>query len=150
MEQKQEKSKQFFYQEGKTTLKGLVNYADAQIPGVLEQVAKVGLAVTGPMEFIYFGATGDVNNEFTLHIALPVAEQKIIPAPYQIKQVPEFKCLSVVHKGNIADIGATYDQVFAQIQAQKIVPNGEIREVYHLYKDHASAENVTEIQIGIA
>lgn len=150
MEQKQEKSKQFFYQEGKTTLKGLVNYADAQIPGVLEQVAKVGLAVTGPMEFIYFGATGDVNNEFTLHIALPVAEQKIIPAPYQIKQVPEFKCLSVVHKGNIADISATYDQVFAQIQAQKIVPNGEIREVYHLYKDHASAENVTEIQIGIA
>ncbi len=149
MEQKQEKAKQFFYQEGKTTLNGLVNYADAQIPGVLEQVAKAGLAVTGPMEFIYFGATGDVNNEFTLQIALPVAEQKSISVPYQIKQVPEFKCLSVVHKGDIAEIGGVYDKLFAEIQAQKIVPNGEIREVYHLYKDHDSAENVTEIQIGI-
>ncbi|HTF82322.1 MAG TPA: GyrI-like domain-containing protein [Cytophagales bacterium] len=149
MEQKLEKPKNFFYHEGRTTLKEIGSYSDVKIPRLLENVAKQGIKVNGPMEFIYIGATGDENQEFLLQIALPIEEDLSALAPYKIRKSSEFKCLSLELKGSLEALHPTYDKAFAYIQQNRMIPSGEIREVYHVYKDFTSDENITEIQIGI-
>lgn len=149
MEQKIENAKKYFFIEGKTTLNDIQSYANAQIPGLMQSIGKEQSQVVGPMEFIYFGATNDMNNIFTLQIAMPVAEKKTVAAPYEIRETSPFVCESFIYEGSLVDIGPAYDNAFAQIGAKQLIPTGEIREIYHHYKDYTSAENRTEIQIGV-
>lgn len=149
MEQKIEKAKKYYYFEGQTTLADIKPFADAHIPGLLQSIAKEQLTVSGPMEFIYFGASSDVNNIFTLQIALPVIDIKAVEAPYQVKEVGPFDYVSFLLEGSMENLDAAYGNAFAEIGAKQLQPSGEIREVYHVYKDYTSADNRTEVQIGI-
>lgn len=149
MEPKIVEPKKVYYSEGKTTLHKIHEYADQEVPKILQQMKMLGLEEEGPMEFIYLGATDDQNKEFTLRIAVPIKNELQSANGFHFAQTREFKCVSTEHKGDISNLFPVYERIYQDIYRNQYQPNDEIREVYHLWEHPMSEKNITEIQIGI-
>ena len=149
MDTKNVAPKKYFYYSEKTTLRKLNDVANKEAKPIMETLEQLDLQQAGPMEFIYFDCTEDLDKEFTLEIAIPVAEQKTyVGNKYAFKEVGEFKCISQVHHGDIAKLPEVYDTMFKKIFADNVKVTNEIREVYEHYEVNSSANNITEIQVG--
>lgn len=142
-------SKTIFYKEGKTTLNSIHEYANREVEALMLEVERGGLEPQGPLEFIYFGASGDMEKEFTLQIALPVKEKKPVKAGYQFRETAPFKCLSYDYKGDVSQMFPAYEMLYQQLEEKQLQPLDEVREVYKQWEHLTSANNITEIQIGI-
>jgi predicted transcriptional regulator YdeE len=138
-----------FYSEGTTTLKKINEYVNPVVEALLEEVKQSGLEPVGPMEFIYLNVNGDPDNLFTLQIALPVKEQKLVSNGFLFRQTEAFKCVSHDYKGDVTQMHPVYDRLFQQMYASELKHNHEVREVYKQWEHPASPNNITEIQIGI-
>ncbi len=150
MEQKAIQPKNVLVASTKTTLNKIVKESEPLVNSLMSDVQQNGITPNGPLEFIYYGATGDMDKEFDLEIALPVVENDTLKATqFQIKQTNHITCMTHIHKGSIENIVQTYDELFKELQWNKIQPTSEIREVYLNWVDFSSDENITEIQIGI-
>lgn len=141
--------KLYFYVEAKTTLNHVKEFAEKQAHEVFQEAAKAGLEKTGPLEFIYFNASMDREQEVTLQVALPVKEAKQTDEHFHYRKATNFPCLSHRHRGAIRQIDQVYDELFEHIWNQSIKINNEIREVHHTFEGVESSNNLTEIQIGL-
>ena len=150
MQIKEIKPINFLYFKTETKVSELSGFIP-QIPKALHlEAAKLGLHVTGPVYWNYFGFTGDGSKPFTLEISIPIGE---LPDNYQgdflIGRTNTFKCLSTFHEGNWYDIPSTYGKMMQYIQHHNLNPVAVNREVY-INCDFVNPEaNFTEIQMGI-
>lgn len=149
METKVINPKTLIYYEGKTSLKNIVNYSNSAIEELMKEVTSSGIEINGPMEFIYFGATDDLEKEFTLQIGLPVKEKKTVGKKFNFKETSPFKCVSYQYKGDVSKMFEVYSNLYQQINQKQLQPLDEIREVYLKWEHLTSENNITEIQIGI-
>lgn len=149
MEQITVNPKRYFYLEGKTTLKNLMEYAAPNVDLAYAESERLGLEKTGPIEFIYFGATSDQDKKFTLQIGFPVKAEKEASNGFQYLQSTHFKCISHRYKGPLTSIGAEYEKIFEHLWNNSIKHSDEIREIYHFFEYPDSPNNITEIQIGL-
>ena len=90
-----------------------------------------------------------LDTKFVLEIAMVVDGEKPYDGKYKFKELQGFKCASTVHNGSINEMGETYKKFMPQLFSNGHKINDESREVYHKYVGPDSAENVTEIQIGL-
>lgn len=141
--------KLFLYHEGTTTLRQIHAYADAVVAALMKEAAEAGLEEAGALEFFYFDATADEEKEFTLQVALPVKEEKMVGNRFKFKKTGPFSCVSFLFKGDVSEIGSAYESLYGQISAKQLQPTNEIREVYRQWEHPTSENNLTEIQIGI-
>ncbi|HEX5169153.1 MAG TPA: GyrI-like domain-containing protein [Cyclobacteriaceae bacterium] len=109
------------------------------------------LEVTGPIYWNYIGFEGDEAKEFTLEVALPVAE---IPASYEgkfrVKRDDTFYCVSLSHEGSWFDFPSAYGKLMRYIEENKLQPVALKRELYINMDFNNPVANITEIQIGIS
>ena len=109
------------------------------------------LTVTGPVHWHYFGFTGDEGKDFTLEIALPIADfPQEYDGRFHFKRTEPFRCVAMTHEGSWYEIPKSYGKLMEFITQQKLTPNAVNRELY-VNADFKDPEaNVTEIQIGIS
>ncbi len=150
MKTKNIEPKKVFFGSLKTTLNKIVDDTNPVIEALYADVEKYGIQPAGPLEFIYHGATGDMDKEFDLEIALPVA-QEIKPewSQFSFKNTNEFKCVSEEYKGSLEHIYGTYERIFGELDKGSMKSTDEVREVYQNWVSFSSDENIVEIQIGI-
>lgn len=132
----------------------LPTLADIAVPAgqaLRAEAARLGLSITGPVQWIYTGVSGDEANEFRVDLALPIAATNQTPAAgFTVQNVPAFRCGTYTYTGPWSDFGELYDQLFAQFYRDGHKNDGRVREIYAVV-DLANLQNcVTEIQIGIA
>lgn len=133
-----------------TNLKNISKHTEPIVHAMMAESEKAGITAIGPMEYIYFGASEDMDKEFQLEIALPVSDDSTTDNPqFEIKETNPLKYVAAKHVGSIDTIMKTYDELFGQIMAGGLQPTEEIREVYEKWIDLSSKENITEIQVGI-
>lgn len=150
MEQKAVQPKKVLVASTKTTLNKITKESIPLVDTLMADVQRWGITPDGPLEFIYYGATGDMDKEFDLEIALPVVVNQALEATqFPVKETNEIKCMTHIHKGSLETIMTTYDELFKELEWNKIQPTNEIRGVYLNWVDFSSDENITEIQIGI-
>ena len=140
----------FLFYRTETRIADLANLTWVAKDLFKEAVAQ-DLAVTGPVHWHYFGFSGDESKDFTLEIALPIAD---IPQEYDgrfhVKRTEPFRCVATTHEGSWYEIPKTYGKLMEFIMQQKLTPNAINRELY-VNADFKDPEaNVTEIQIGIS
>jgi len=125
---------------------------DANAVGAAEEAAEgAGLAIAGPSTFLYYGADGSPTTEFDLLIAFPIASKPpVAPAGHEIVDSPSFRCLALDYVGPMSRIGEGYADLMRALRDQGLRPTWESREIYKVWKDYDSVENVTELQIGLA
>jgi effector-binding domain-containing protein len=108
------------------------------------------LRITGPVHWHYFGFSTEVDNTFTLEIALPVAEVlSEYDGSFHFKRSEPFKCVSLIHEGSWQDLPTSYGSLMQFITKKHLKLAGVNREIY-INADFANPDaNITEVQIGI-
>ena len=150
METKHIESKRVIAGSFTTTFSKMNGEVNPFIENLMTELESAGYVPAGPMEFIYKGATNDPNKEFQLEVAQPVNGSPSGELNnFELKQTPILNCVSHSYVGPMDKIMATYDELFGNIQKEKLVPTDEVREVYHNWVSLSSEENIVEIQVGI-
>ena len=118
---------------------------------LFKEAAAQDLTVTGPVHWHYFGFSGDESKDFTLEIALPIADfPQEYDGRFHFKRTEPFRCVATTHEGSWYEIPKAYGKLMEFIMQQKLMPNAINRELY-VNADFKDPEaNVTEIQIGIS
>lgn len=111
---------------------------------------RLGLQMVGPIQYIYTGITGDMNNEFQVDIAFPISAPADSAGTFSYKTFAGFRCAACTYRGPWADFPAVYDALFEQFYASGRRTNQLIREVYAVVDFENPANCLTEIQIGLA
>jgi len=134
-----------------TTLNKMNDAVNPFIENLMTALESAGLKPSGPMEFIYKGATSDMDKTFLLEIAQPV-EGDADPnnlSGFKLKDTPAFTCVQHRYKRKMDGIMNAYDQVFANISKESLAPTDEVREVYQNWVSLSSDQNIVDIQVGI-
>ncbi|MCU0429970.1 MAG: GyrI-like domain-containing protein [Cytophagaceae bacterium] len=150
MEKKTVPSKNFMIFSATTTLHTMNEMVEKEVNKLYAKAGELQLQPTGPLEFIYTGATKDMDKEFLLEIAMPIEEVPALLAEgYQFKKSEPFPCISVTHHGAISELASVYDKIFTDLWNNSVKTGDQIREVYATWYGMDSTQNITEIQIGI-
>jgi len=120
------------------------------IPNEMMAVAtKLGLEITGSQIWQYTGSDGQPTTRFTLDICIPVKEAKGDAGKFKFSTLPEYMCISEIHKGSWDKLGNIYQLIMGEISRKSIPITGVSREIY-MVCDFVNQENcVTEVQMEI-
>ncbi|CCG99033.1 transcription activator, effector binding protein [Fibrella aestuarina BUZ 2] len=116
-----------------------------------DDATRLGLTIAGPVQYSYEGVSGDVTNEFTLTIALPVREPEpgTLSDGFVFASVPAFRAVTFTYTGAWDTFMPMYDALFAAFYEQGYAYSGNLREVYTVVDLGQPERCVTEILIGI-
>ncbi|MFD5825601.1 MerR family transcriptional regulator [Lentzea sp. NPDC060358] len=116
-------------------------------PQLFERLGRAGVTPSGHGIATYEPAAGE---EVRVHAGVVVA---VDPAPgfdFEVVDLPALaEAATVVHRGPMDDVDATYQAVAAWIEAHGYKQNGFAREVYLRYGEGDPADWVTELQLEI-
>jgi len=116
---------------------------------LMSKAQSLGLEITGPQLWQYVGSDGQPNTKFKLDICIPVKTAKGDPGKFKFVALPEFICISEIHKGSWDKLGNVYQRIMGEITRKSIPITGTSREIY-ITCDFANQENcVTEVQMEI-
>lgn len=120
---------------------------------IIEELQKTvrekGIDGDGMIVFTYNGATPDPTKEFELSIGMCVVPGTKGFDKWEVKDVPAFKCATVLHSGNVRTIGQAYQKLFTEIGEKGLIPTGANREFYMYWEGESSDNNVMLIQVGV-
>lgn len=133
----------------RTSLEELENFVVKVAERLYAEITNQNLLPTGPQYWIYHGMDGKPETIFTLEICVPVNREPKTESAFLYKELPAFKCASVLHNGVWDDLGKVYETTIPNIYAQQKQPNGFSRELYLNIDLQEPKNNITEVQIGI-
>jgi effector-binding domain-containing protein len=151
MEQKTLPAMQVLYFTTKTTLAKLQDVVIHVPDDMYKEAIKQGLFISGPQYWIYYGADGKPDTEFTLDIVIPVNGTMNGESKYAIKTLESFKYVSTIHHGDWKELGKTYEKVIGWVFGNQLsmLPSKECREMYLNIDLRNTSNNITEVMIGI-
>ncbi|MFD2932391.1 GyrI-like domain-containing protein [Spirosoma flavum] len=131
------------------TLQTLSRHVPDVANNLYAEATRLGLDITGPIQWIYTGINGDETNEFQLAIVLPISQTGNQSDSFSYQSFPAFRCASYSHTGLWSDFGELYNALFFQLYRDCYQNDGCVREIYSVV-DFENPENcVTEVQIGL-
>ncbi len=108
------------------------------------------IKTAGPMIFVYRNCSCDTNAPFDLEIAQPVAPGQSYQGKYEASCLEPFTYLERRFSGSLEKLGAEgYEPFIADIQKAGFTLSDQCREVYTAFQGYDSADNITEIQLGV-
>lgn len=131
-----------------TSLNTLHQYVGIVLKDLLAEAASLQALISGPVYWVYHGADGKPDTQFTLEIALPV-QGVTTSQKFGVKQLPAFKALVHEHVGAWEELPSVYGQLLKHIDDRKIPMNDECREIYVNIDFQNPANNITTVQMGI-
>jgi effector-binding domain-containing protein len=90
-----------------------------------------------------------LGDHMKLQAGFPVKSGTKAVKPFAVRDVPEWKCLSAVYNGPMDAIQEAWAEMSAEVEKRGLKAAGEIREIYKVWVDFGSAENVTELQVRL-
>ncbi len=134
----------------RTTLPQLSQYAFTIFQRLNEEAARLGLTVTGPVQWIYTDADGKPETEFQLDIVLPV-DRDFDQASnvFTLTKLPAFHCVTTRYVGGWEGISGAYETLIADLTAAGLTMTGVSREIYPTPTETDPSKHITDIQIGI-
>lgn len=86
-----------------------------------------------------------------IEIAAPISGEIVITDPSVIvRELPEMKVISAIHKGSYGEVGPTYDKLFKYVSENNLKISGRMRELYLNNPQEVKEEDLlTEVQLPI-
>jgi effector-binding domain-containing protein len=132
-----------------TTLPQLGEHVGHVAKEIYREAARLDIMPTGPIQWNYYGIDGKPETVFKLEIVLPIQEKNVEARVFEWKQIPSFKCVSLLHEGKWENLPEVYDKAISHICDSGFTITTECRERYIVMDFENGENNVTEIQIGI-
>lgn len=116
-------------------------------PELMGRLSRAGVPITGYGIATYEPADGD---QVTVQAGVTVSVEPSDAYDFEVVDLPALEsAATIVHRGTMDDVDATYQAVAAWIEAHGYRQNGFAREVYLNYGEGDPAEWVTELQLEI-
>ncbi|MFN8348521.1 MAG: GyrI-like domain-containing protein [Spirosomataceae bacterium] len=131
-----------------TTLAGLNQFGQV-IQSLCTEADRMKVTQAGDLQWNYYNIDGKPETVFTLEVALPIAEKDAESSEFALKQIPSFKCLSLIHEGPWETLPQAYEKAMGYLTANGLTMTNECREIYRTMNGDKGADNITEVQIGI-
>ena len=133
----------------RATLSTLSQHYGTVANNLYSEAARLNLDITGAIQWVYTGVSGDVANEFQLDIVLPIRRPGSHSNGFSYQVLGMFRCASYSHSGDWSELNATYDVLFPEFYQRGYQNDGRIREIYTVIDLQNPTNCVTEIQIAI-
>ncbi len=148
IERKEIPARIFLASKRTLTIPEISAFAEAVLGDLFEEANKLGLTVTGPTEFIYFGCTGSPEASFDLYIAIPIEKKTGDADQFKYYDSPSFECVYQDYVGSMKGIGEGWSSFIGEAEQSGAVFHSQnhIRAVCKKWVGFESDENVTELQ----
>jgi effector-binding domain-containing protein len=123
-------------------------FAEKAIGPLYETLGKLGQQPAGNLQFICPKWNGPAARN-KIVFAIPIAKEFPVAAPYYIWKAPAFKCASVEYKGPMSGIKDAWMKFAGDVEQSGHKAVASWREVYVHWVAPDSAENRTELQMGV-
>ena len=90
-----------------------------------------------------------IGDMMTLRAGFPVRPETKVVKPFFIEVVPEWACLSATYNGPMDKIKDAWEEMGAEVQKRGLKGGTEFREIYRVWVDFDSPENITELQVRL-
>ncbi|QIP14063.1 GyrI-like domain-containing protein [Spirosoma aureum] len=150
MQTKQAPPMTVLYYAADTTLKDLGQFWNVTAQGIYREANRLGIDITGPIYWVYYGIDSNPDTVFRLEVSLPVSEAVGQPEGFAFKDWEPFTCLTDLHLGPWENLHNTYSRLIPAVFEQGKQPTRIFREMYLNMDLKHPQNNVTEVQIGIA
>jgi len=114
---------------------------------MMAKATELSLEITGPQIWQYDGSDGKPDTKFTLDICVPIKEAKGNAGKFVFAELPEFTCISEIHKGPWNTMMNTYQRILGEMSRKGMMPGNICREIYTVCDFVNQENNVTEIQM---
>lgn len=115
-----------------------------------KDAAAQNLTITGDQQWMYYDFKNEPDALFTLEIAFPIAKlPENYTGEYAVKTLPEYKCVSNLHKGHWLQLPETYKGIRKFMEDNNIQPADHSREIYKQVDMDAIENCITEVQFGV-
>lgn len=148
MEIKTQQPVRVMFNSLRTSLKNLHKDVEGLPEALYNEAMGAQTQVAGPQHWVYLVADKNPETEFTLEMTIPITGEPV-NSKYQVKELPEFKCVSMIHEGAWDKIGDTYKTLIGEAMAKGLMPTDQCREVYQTVDMEQPQNNITEVQVGI-
>lgn len=132
------------------TIPEIPAFAEATLPAMFTHLQSAEVTPTGPVEFIYFNMDGDLARPFRMLLAIPIDGEGVPETdtffPYRSTEISALKSS---HQGSMATIGSAWDSLMQYAMMNRIQTTTECSEIYTQWVSPESADNVTELYVGI-
>ena len=116
-------------------------------PELMCRLKRAGVPVTGYGIATYSPASGD---EVLVQAGVTVSVSPSASYDFEVVDLPALpEAATIVHRGTMDDVDATYQAVAAWIEANGYQQHGFAREVYLRYGEGDPADWITELQLEI-
>ena len=132
----------------RTTIDQIPHVNSPMIARLQATAHETGAHIVGDVCFYYNDMT-DPKSEFTLGVAFPIAAMVETSGSVFVREALEFPCLAADYTGDMPGIGAAWMSLLAQVKDAGMEPAAECREIYKIWVDFDSPENITELQMGV-
>jgi hypothetical protein len=109
------------------------------------------LSLWGPTMHYYYKAPHRSPSEpFTMETGQFVPDDVKAIGKYEVRELPEFKCASLLYVGTIGpSIGDAWQALYRGVRAKGLKPTDEERELYLYWEGVDSPNNVVQVQVGV-
>ncbi|RAJ04028.1 GyrI-like small molecule binding protein [Chitinophaga skermanii] len=139
----------FFGRSFTCDFEGMLQHVRVLPRELFAQSQQLGLEIAGVMQWHYVDFNPQPGALFQLRIGFPVVAKKEVPSPYEIIELPSFKCAAALHLGAWDKFSNTYSQLVDFVQENNLHFTGHNRECYMLCNFEQADNNITYIQIGV-
>ncbi|MGH8047676.1 MAG: GyrI-like domain-containing protein [Chthoniobacterales bacterium] len=133
---------------GEATPAQISEFAEKSIGPLFETLGKLGQQPAGSLEFICPSWQGE-NAKMKIIFAIPIAKEFPVEAPYYIWKAPAFKCAWAEYKGPMSGIKDAWMKFGGEVEQSGNKADNSVREVYLNWAAPESADNRTELQMGV-
>jgi len=116
-------------------------------PELIARIERAGVPITGYGIATYEPAEGE---QVVVHAGVTVSVAPSASYDFEVVDLPALaEAATIVHRGPMDDVDATYQAVVMWVEANGYRQNGFAREVYLNYGDGDPADWITELQLEI-
>jgi hypothetical protein len=151
MRVQQLKGSTYLYKEIETTFAKMGPVVHQIMEDLMSTMKAKHVEIAGPPTFVYKGVTMDRSKPFHLQIGFSVAPGTEAVGDYKVRPLESMLAATVLYSGKIdaVGMGAAYQQLFGDLFGAGLTPSGETREMYLMFEDLESSNNVVLIQAGL-
>jgi len=139
----------FYYASTKANFQNLGEKLKVIIPEVQKSLIEAHGLANGPLILIYRGVTDNPKTDFDLEVGYPIAEKVKGIGDFNVRDVPEYSCMSVLFSGPINQIETAFQKLMPALMGGTAKPTDELREMYLYFEGIESPNNVVHISAGV-
>ncbi len=108
------------------------------------------LTLHGPVLHYYYGAPHQAPDKtFKMETGFLVDEGTKALGDFKVRELPEFKCASILYVGPGPRIGEAWQALYRSLREKGLTPTDEERELYLYWEANDSPNNIVQVQVGL-